>query len=266
MSEDEVMVTIGALVAGPVWWTFTLIGLGRVATLRRGAVGVQALTVTISLCGLAILAILKTLASFDVVDAPEYQFMYGVLGLAWLRLAQPFFAFAGLNVRDDLVERRNTAAVPAVAGAFVGLTLCYAGGNIGDGPGWWVVVFSAGLATAAMFAAWLILAQFSGAMDAMTIDRDPSAGLRVGAFLAASGLVLGRVVAGDWYSAGDTLTDLAAGLPALAVILVTALVVERLARPTPQRPRPPVFLFGAVPALLYLAIAVAAVSAMEWPP
>jgi hypothetical protein len=266
MSEDEVFVTIGALVAGPVWWTFTLIGLGRVTTLRRGAAGVQALTVTISVCALGILAILKTVASFDVVDAPEYQFMYGVLGLAWLRLAAIFFAFAGLSVRDDLVERRNTATVPAVAGAFVGLTLCYAGGNIGDGPGWWVVVFSAGLASAMLFAAWLILAQFSSAMDAMTIDRDPSAGVRVGAFLAACGLVLGRVVAGDWYSVGDTLTDAAAGLPALVVILVAALLAERMARPTPERPHASMLLFGIVPAFLYLAIAAGAVSAMEWPP
>jgi hypothetical protein len=266
MSEDEVLVTIGALIAGPVWWTITVARLARVATFRRAALGVQALTVTISLCGVGILLVLKTLASFDVVDAPEYQFMYGVLGLAWLRLAQSLFAFAGLNVRDDLVERRNTAAVPAVAGAFVGLTLCYAGGNIGDGPGWWVVVFAAGLGTAMLFAVWLILAQFSAAMDAMTIDRDPSAGLRVGAFLAACGLVLGRVVAGDWYSVGDTLTDASAALPAIGLILAMALLVERVARPTPARPRPPVLMFGAVPAVLYLAIAVAAVWSMEWPP
>ena len=266
MSEDEVLVTIGGLIAGPVWWTITLLRLARVTTLRRRAVGVQALTVTISLCAIAILVILKTLASFDVVDAPEYQFMYGVLGLAWLRLATLFFGFAGLSVRDDLVERRNTAAVPAVAGAFVGLTLCYAGGNIGDGPGWWVVVFSAGLATAILFAAWLILAQFSTATDAMTIDRDPSAGLRVGAFLAASGLVLGRAVAGDWYTVGNTLTDAAGALPAIGILLATALLVERMARPTPERPRSPWLLFGVVPAVLYVAIAAAAVLSMEWPP
>jgi hypothetical protein len=265
MSEDEILVTLMAVVAGPLWWTITLVNLARLAPLRPGAAGVQALTVTISVCALGILVILKTLASFDVVEAPEYQFMYGVLGLAWLRLAALFFAVAGLSLRDDLVERRNGAAIPAFAGAFLGLTCCYAGGNIGDGPGWWVVVFSAGIATAGLFIVWLLLAQFSTVLDAIAIDRDPAAGLRLGAVLAATGLVLGRAVAGDWYSIGDTLADAAVTLPDVGILLATALVIERVARPTPQRPRAPLFLFGIVPAVLYVAIAAAAVSAMEWP-
>jgi hypothetical protein len=33
------------------------------------------------------------------------------------------------------------------AGAILGLTLAFARGNIGNGPGWWVVVFSAGMST-----------------------------------------------------------------------------------------------------------------------
>jgi len=265
MSDDEVIVTLLALVLGPGWWAITLIRLARIAPLRPGALAVQALTVTISLCGVGILLVLKTLASFDVVGAAEYQFMYGVLGLAWLRVAERFFAFAGLSVRDDLVERRNTAAIPAMAGAFVGLACCYAGGNIGDGPGWWVVVFSAGLASALVFVAWLMLAHFSPVMDAITIDRDPAAGVRLGVFLAAAGLLLGRAVAGDWYSVADTIGDAAAVVPALGVMLVVALIVERVARPTAQRPRTPFVSYGLVPAVVYAAIVAAALSAMEWP-
>ena len=49
----------------------------------------------------------------------------------------------------------NAAAAMATAGATIGVTLSYAGGNIGDGPGWWVVVFSAAIATAGLFACWL---------------------------------------------------------------------------------------------------------------
>lgn len=265
MSEDEILVTLMALVVGPVWWTVTLVKLARLAPLRPASVAVQALTVIVSVCAIAILVVLKTLASFDVVDAPEYQFMYGVLGLAWLRIGERFFAFAGLSVRDDLVERRNAAAIPAAAGAFLGLTCCYAGGNIGDGPGWWVVVFSAGAASAVLFIAWLLLAQFSPVMDAITIDRDPASGIRLGAFLAGTGLLLGRAAAGDWYSVGDTIGDIASAIPALGVMVVVAALVEIVARPTPERPRAPVFLHGLGPALLYLAIAVAAVAAMEWP-
>ena len=265
MSEDEILVTLVALVVGPVWWTVSLIRLARIAPLRPGALAVQALTVTISLCGVAILLVLKTLASFDVVDAGEYQFMYGVLGLAWLRIGERFFAFAGLSLRDDLVERRNRAAIPAMAGAFAGLTCCYAGGNIGDGPGWWVVVFSAGVASALLFLAWLMLAQFSPVMDAITIDRDPAAGVRLGVFLSAAGLLLGRAVAGDWYSAADTIGDAAAMIPALGVMLVLALIVERVAHPTAERPRAPLVSLGLLPAVVYVAVAVAALSALEWP-
>ena len=265
MSGDEVIVTLLALVVGPGWWAITIINLARIAPLRPAVLAVQALTVTISVCGVAILLVLKALASFDVVGAGQYQFMYGVLGLAWLRVGERFFAFAGLSVRDDLVERRNTAAIPAMVGAFAGLTCCYAGGNIGDGPGWWVVVFSAGLASAIVFVAWLMLAQFSPVMDAITIDRDPAAGVRLGVFLAAAGLLLGRAVAGDWYSVADTIGDAASVVPALGVMLVAAVIVERVTHPTGERPRSPFLSYGLVPAAVYAAIAIAALSAMEWP-
>ena len=265
MSDDEIVVTLAGLVMGPVWWTYTVIRLGRVTALRPHPLATASLAVTISTCGVAILMVLKTLASFDVVNAPEYQFMYGVLGLAWLRIGQLFFPVAGLSLRDDLVERRNGAVIPAMVGALVGLTCCYAGGNIGDGPGWWVVVFSAALGSALLFAAWLMLAQLSPVMDAITIDRDPAAGVRLGVFLSSGGLLLGRAVAGDWYSAADTLGDAAAAIPALGIMVVVALIVERMAHPTPQRPRPPLWSFGLIPAVLYAAIAFAAVSAMEWP-
>src|SRR3989337_1582139 len=120
--------------------------------------------------------------------------MYLVLGLAWLRIAEWFFGFAGLSVRDDIVERRNGAAVPAVVGAMAGVTFCYAGANVGDGPGWGGVAFSAGLATGALFAAWLAFGVLGHGIDAVTIDRDTAAGVRLGAFLAACGFVLGRAV------------------------------------------------------------------------
>jgi hypothetical protein len=112
---------------------------------------------------------------------------------------------------------------------------------------------------------WLLFAQFSPGVDAVTIDRDPAAGVRVGAFLAACGAVLGRAVAGSWESAVQTIVDATEALPAVTILLLVALAAERLARPTPQRPHPPLFLFGIVPALLSFAIAWAACSAMGWP-
>lgn len=265
MSEDEVVVTIGAVLLGPVFWLSWLARLRAVAPLRPRPAVVAPLGLTLAACTALIFGVLKTAASFDVVDSPTYLFMYVVLGLAWLRVAEWFFAFAGLSARDDIVERRNTAAVPALIGAMVGVTCCYAGANIGDGPGWWVVVFSAGLATAALFVAWLALGSAGHGFDAVTIDRDLSAGVRLGAFLAACGAVLGRAVAGTWESAMQTVVDATSALPALTLILGAAFIADYSARPTPQRPRAPLVLLGIVPALVYLAIAGPFVVFTGWP-
>jgi uncharacterized membrane protein YjfL (UPF0719 family) len=191
--------------------------------------------------------------------------MYVVLGLAWLRAAEVTFAYLGLSPRDDLVERGNKAAIAAVVGALVGVTFCYAGGNIGDGPGWWVVLFSAALATVTLIATWALLTRLSPVADSVTIDRDPAAGVRLGTFLAACGIILGRGVAGDWHSAWGTVIDLAPALPAVAAILVLAVAVERFARPTGERPHAPFVALGVLPSLLYLMIAASGVWARGWP-
>ena len=49
------------------------------------------------------------------------------------------------DLPDADIVLDNKAAVFPAAGGFVGVTLIYAGANTGDGPGWWVVLFAAGL-------------------------------------------------------------------------------------------------------------------------
>ena len=262
MSDDEVFVTFVAIVVGPMLW------VGRLSQWRDlpradGAVRVTAATLVI--CGAILFGVLRTLAATDVVHAPAYIFMYLMLGVAWLRVAETGFAFAGLSMRDEVAERRNPAAMIAAAGAAIGVTLCYAGGNIGDGPGWWVVIVSAAIATALLFACWLALGRFTDVTDAVTIDRDPAAGVRLAGFLIACGIVAGRAVAGDWESAMLTVRDAASGVPALLVMLIVAIAIERRARPTAARPRAPMLALGVLPALAYLAIASAAVERMGWP-
>jgi uncharacterized membrane protein YjfL (UPF0719 family) len=265
MSPDELLVTVTGVILGPLLWAVWLLQMLRVRALRPRGPGVFSIGLALAACAALVFVILDRFASFDVVDAPQYQFMYVVLGLAWLRAVVTLFPFAGLSPRDDVVERGSAAAGFAMAGALAGVTLCYAGGNIGDGPGWWVVVFSAALATATLLVAWAALAQLTPVADAVTIDRDPSAGMRLGAFLSSCGLILGRGVAGDWASGSATVADFAAALPGLAALWLLAVLIERTARPTPRRPRAPVALWGVVPALLYLAIALAAVRSMGWP-
>jgi uncharacterized membrane protein YjfL (UPF0719 family) len=266
MSADEVFVTVAAMIVGPLLWAvwfFQIFRLQRVPGRRRSGAGIIGLALAASIA--AILFVLTTSASFDVVDAPIYQFMYVVLGLAWLRVSGAVFTFLGVSLRDDVVERGNRAAAIAVAGALLGVAFCYAGGNIGDGPGWWVVIFAAGFATATLFAAWMLLTRLTPIVDAVTIDRDAAAGLRSAAFLAGCGLVLGRGVAGDWFSAIETISDFLAALPPVAVITAIAAIVERAARPTADRPHAPLVAFGVLPSLAYLGAAIAALSIVRWP-
>ena len=262
MSGDEALVSVAAFVAGPLLWILWLLRMSRLPRFNRRRTAVTVIGAALIVSAAILLIVLKTGASFDVVDAPSYLAMYVVLGLAWSRLTAMTFPLLGVSLRDDVVERRNTAALLAAIGAILGVTLCYAGGNIGDGPGWWVVIFSAALATATLLMLWAALNHLSPAADSIAIDRDPAAGMRVGAFLLACGLVLGRGVAGDWDSALGTVRDFLVALPPVAVLLVLAIVVERASRPTALRPASPPVRLGVLPSVVYLLAAIGSISLM----
>jgi uncharacterized membrane protein YjfL (UPF0719 family) len=161
----------------------------------------------------------------------------------------------GIIPRDDAVERRNLAAAIAISGAMLGILLCFAGGNIGDGPGWWVVVFCALLSTAALFVAWTILEMATRVSEVITVDRDTSAGMRLAAFLTACGLILGRAVAGDWLSTEATLRDFLQTAWPVLPLLIVAIVLERVLRPNRENPVRASLTAGLIPAALYVAAA-----------
>jgi hypothetical protein len=265
MSSDELVVTGAAVIVGPLLWVVWLVRMSGVQRVRGGRGGVLPIAAALATCVLVVLLVLNAGASFDVVAAPNYQFMYLMLGLAWSRAAQMFFPYLGLSPRDDAIERGNPAAMAALVGALVAVTLCYAGGNIGDGPGWWVVVVSAGLATGVLFVTWGILAHLTPVTDAVTVDRDPAAGVRLGSYLVCCGLILGRGVAGDWESLGATIDDFMLALPAAAALLILAIIVERAARPTPQRPQAPLLSMGVLPSAAYFVIAIGDLARKGWP-
>ncbi len=266
MSNDEFIVLLASLAFGPAAWTVLFVRLARVQRFGGRDAHLLILAGAIAACPLVLTVILLRYAASDVRHAPQYLLMYLLLGLAWLRASEFCLAYAGLSLRDDAIERRNLAALPAVSGALAGVTLCYAGGNIGNGPGWWVVVFSSALATLGLGAIWLLLDQTTGVNDLVTIDRDPAAGVRLGGLLAASGLILGRAVAGDWHSIQATVADFAHIGWVVLPVAGAALVVERLAKPTVARPHPPVFAAGALPALIYLLFATSYILMLGWPP
>jgi uncharacterized membrane protein YjfL (UPF0719 family) len=251
-SEDEVVVLLVSAVLAGLGWFLWYRGLGAGSRLGGdgGARRVLALAPAVAL--LLVFIVLRGWASFDVQDSPAYLFQYVLLGAAWLGGATTLVTWLGLSARDDVAERDNPAAAVALAGALLGLALCYAGGNVGDGPGWWVVVFASGLATAAFFAVWMLLEALAHPSDWITIDRDLAAGLRHAAFCVAQGLVLGGAAAGDWVSGADTLRDFAAdGWPAL-VLLALAVVFERALGPSADVPRRSPVACGLVPGALHV--------------
>jgi len=266
MSGDEVIVMVAGVVLGPAALVWRLFKLSQIDTMGRSRRGTLVwLSLVVVGCATGIVVVLLTAASHDVRDSEPYVFLYLMLGLAWLRLCDVAFAYAGVSVRDDVIERRNEAARLAVTGALIGAACCYAGGNIGDGPGWWVVIACAVLATGSYLAAWIGFDRLTGVNDAVTIDRDPASGVRLGGYLAASGLIFGRGVAGDWSWMYETIADLIQVAWVVLPLVAAAVLVERWARPTIERPRPPIVAAGVLPALAYVGAAIVYVLSLGWP-
>lgn len=259
MSGDEVAVLIVSGMLALIFWMLWYRRLVAVRRMRAPAPGRRLLAATPLLALALLYVVLETASASDVRDDRTYLAFYVVLGAAWLGLTQTLLPLLGVSTRDDVVERGNRGAAYALGGALLGIILCFAGANIGDGPGWWVVLFSAALATGALLALWATLDALTGLSDTITVDRDAAAGVRLAGYLVATGAILGRAVAGDWVSMADTVRDLVmVGWPAL-ILLAAATLIERRTRPTADRPAPAVATFGALPALLYIAAAAVGV-------
>jgi uncharacterized membrane protein YjfL (UPF0719 family) len=255
MSEDEAFVLIGCTIVSLLTW---LPWLWQAAFTARRCSRLShrwGLYVFPLISAAALAAILRLYSSQDVQTNPVYIAFYLIMGAAWVGFASRFLGFFGLSARDDVIERANPAAAYAIGGAILGITLCFAGGNIGNGPGWWVVVFSAALSTLAFFILWALLHQFTGLADAVTIDRDPASGLRLAGYFIGSGLILGRAVAGNWESMQATVFDFARMAWPVILLWAAAVLMERTFQPTRERPLPSPVTFGLAPLAAYVALA-----------
>jgi len=254
-SEDEVLVLVVSSVLALATWALWARDAVLVMRPWRRPGHRTALMAMPALCAVLLFAVLKLWSSEDVRHDPAYLVFYMVLGAAWVGLGQRFLPWLGLGARDDVVERGNRAALPAVGGALAGLTVCFAGANIGNGPGWWVVLFSGGLASGALMLLWTLVALQSRLPDKVTIDRDPAAGLRAAGFFVGTGMVLGRAAAGDWVSAGQTVRDsLHVGWTALLVAAV-AVAAEALLPARPEQDGISVLVRGGLVALFQIGLA-----------
>ena len=259
VSEDEIFVLVMCLGLVAGFWILWFRDALAVARRSSGFRERWLLAVTpIAAAGL-LFWILRRYAASDVRDSGFYLFFYMAMGAAWVGVAARLLPFFGLGARDDVIERGNRAAAAAIAGALLGITLSFAGGNIGDGPGWWVVVFCGFLSTGTLLLFWSFLDRLTGLADAITIDSDRAAGVRAAGFFLGAGLILGRAVAGDWEGAAPTMLDFVLHGWPVAVLLAAATLLERRLRPSPETLDRPVLTYGVLPSLLYLGLGAAAV-------
>jgi uncharacterized membrane protein YjfL (UPF0719 family) len=187
-------------------------------------------------------------------DTSEVCFLTFV-GAVWLIFSTKLFSWLGLSFHDDVVERRNPAALVALCGALMSVGVIYAGGSLGEGPSYFNNFFSAALGTVGLLLLWILIELGANVSRSITEERDLASGIRICGFLLATGLLLGRAVAGDWHSEAATVRDLIHdGWPAM-VLCVFAVVIEGFVRPSRRRPFPPWSSHGLLPALIYLAFA-----------
>jgi hypothetical protein len=264
MSEDEVFASLISLaLAAFLWgrWFYSAKRPGMLVcpwSIRGALVAAPAASL------LLLVGVLLIWADAEVRVNPQYLGMYTAMGAAWVGVALLALPFMGIDPVMDVIHRRNPAAAWAVAGTAIGLTAAFAGGNIGDGPGWWVVVFSAALGTAGMFILWGMLDVVTGISSLVTVERDTAAGIRLGALLAALGAISGRAVAGDWVSVPETMEDfLTIAWPGAGLVLLEG-ILGLMMRPTPTNPRPSVAAFGVLPAVMYLFVAGGYLALLGW--
>jgi uncharacterized membrane protein YjfL (UPF0719 family) len=227
MSGDEMLVLIGSIVATAFFWgNWYKSAFIKTLTLRK----INRLLYIISpaVCVIFLFLVLRNYAADDVRESTTYLPFYMAVGAAWVGLIRMAFPFLGISPRDDAIERQNLSATFAIFGAIIGTTFCFAGANIGNGPGWWVVIFCAILSTAAFLALWAFFEKLTGVSETITINRENGAGLRLGGLLCGMGLILGRAAAGDWISAEAAVKDfITVGWIAIPLVLI-AVIIEKL--------------------------------------
>lgn len=177
--------------------------------------------------GILYLLTLQTVASFDVIGEFFYILMYLLFGIAWIGIAfKGMFLFWSFSYQDDVLMGRNRAALVAFTGAFLGISLIYAGANIGDGPGWWTIVWAGGLGTVTWLLLGTVVNQCTCIMDSVLMDGDVGSGIRLGCYWLGCGLILARASGGDWTSFFATAVEFAVGWPAV-LLTVIMVVLER---------------------------------------
>jgi hypothetical protein len=205
-TKMELFLVLGFFLGFILWARFYLL-LFRAHSFRLNKTHRTLLAVLPVGCVLLIAVVLWRWGSTDVRTSAGWIVQYTLAGAAWLMFGLYLLSFLGVSVRDDAMERQNSAASWVTYGALIGTALCYAGANFGSGPGTEVVLFCAVLSTAFLFGFWLCLERIFQLTDKVTIERDEGAGIRAGGWMLSLGLIFGGAVAGDWESLEGTVRD-----------------------------------------------------------
>lgn len=228
MSDFEVAVFIGSLFftlkAWGIWFT-------DLVCIHRFHCRVQHRVLLFAeplLCLALISYAVVKLAAPAVRTDGLYIAFYLLLGAAWVGATTLVFPLFGVSARDDVLERGNSAALCPVGGALIGVSCCFAGANIGDGPGVEVVLFSAALSLTLFFGLWLAVERLTSFSEEITVERNTGAGIRLGGLLVGLGILCGWSVAGNWVSVLATIQDLAVFSWAAIVLGLAGVVVEQV--------------------------------------
>ncbi len=261
MSEPELLTLLICIALAAFGWGHLLLrGFALKPQVRRGGttgVGCLAFIGVFAINAV----VLRSLAASDVRDDGKYVLFYLVMSLAAGVFTMVALRLFGLRTAD-ITERGNRAAPILIFCSLIAGAFAFAGANIGDGPGFHVVIASAMLSYGAIFVLAFIHTGAARTMYRILVDRDRGTAFRFGCLLIACGLVLGRAVAGTWVDAGSTLADFfRLGWPAAVLVLVDIMV----ARATLTRePNGNLFVDRAI-GLLHIALACIYVLMLEVP-
>jgi hypothetical protein len=222
------------------------------SSLRRGILASLPLAAIIPSC-----VVLNRWADAHVVGHPDYIILFLLGGSAWIFAATRFLGVLGVDVRDDIVERDNPAALVAVSGIVLGVGTVYALSNVGAGPTIWTSILPAFVSTILLTLLAMLIEVTGGAVaEAVTIDRDVPTALRLAGAVLGCAIILGRAAAGDWISWKQTWVDLVEyGWPAV-LVAIAAGIAHRLLRPTAVRPQPGIVVFGITPATVFVTVSI----------
>lgn len=213
-----------------------------------------------------------TVASYDVLDSVFFVLFYIIMGFAWIYFTLFLFAlFFNIHWLHDILELKNKAALVTVCGIYMGAGAIFCGASIGDGPGWWTVILAGFLGLAALLIFAALSEKIAGTFTRITIERDLPCGIRMGFYLLATGILLGRACGGNWYSFTLTVYDFILAFWPAAVLFAVMLLVEvyfgnaqkrMLAMENMQTSAPPTLLPSLIIGSGYFVFALFAVLAL----